>query len=525
MLSDPAKRKEYDEARALFAGGGGGFGGSVRGRLPGAGRGGAGGSFDMSDLFGRGGVRRRPGRPVRRAVRAGLERDARRPRDRRPARGQDVNAEVTLDFEQAVRGATLPLRLSVARRPCATCHGSGARPGTSPAHLPDLRGSAARSVATRAPSASASRAATAGAPASSSTTRARSAAGTGITDADAHDHRPHPGRRPRRRQAADRGQGHARRARRAGRRPVRHRPGPPARRCSGAAGDDLTLTVPITLRRGGARHDPARPDARRRGVAARSPPGTPSGRTLRVRGRGVTTQNGAPATCWSPSRSPSRRTAQRRGAGRARGLRRGADTTDPRPASRPRWAPRPSPREPHHGRRRRATCPRTLRCSSSRWRPSWPACTPRRCASTTGSGLVTPGRTVGGGRRYSARDVALLREVQRLSQDEGVNLAGHQAHHRARVARRRAAGQGRRARRRARPRARRAHRPTGSDHVAGRVAPARLTHGTTSRSQPLISAWTGPARAAAMAALPLSLGSEASAMKLEWLWIGSSIAR
>lgn len=39
-------------------------------------------------------------------------------------------------------------------------------------------------------------------------------------------------------------------------------------------------------------------------------------------------------------------------------------------------------------------------------------------------GLVTPGRTDGGGRRYSARDISLLREVQRLSQDEGVNLAG-----------------------------------------------------------------------------------------------------
>jgi MerR family transcriptional regulator, heat shock protein HspR len=39
-------------------------------------------------------------------------------------------------------------------------------------------------------------------------------------------------------------------------------------------------------------------------------------------------------------------------------------------------------------------------------------------------GLVTPQRTSGGGRRYSAHDVALLREVQRLSQDEGVNLAG-----------------------------------------------------------------------------------------------------
>ncbi|MBL8931019.1 MAG: helix-turn-helix transcriptional regulator [Kineosporiaceae bacterium] len=39
-------------------------------------------------------------------------------------------------------------------------------------------------------------------------------------------------------------------------------------------------------------------------------------------------------------------------------------------------------------------------------------------------GLVTPGRAAGRGRRYSARDVAVLREVQRLSQEEGVNLAG-----------------------------------------------------------------------------------------------------
>ncbi len=39
-------------------------------------------------------------------------------------------------------------------------------------------------------------------------------------------------------------------------------------------------------------------------------------------------------------------------------------------------------------------------------------------------GLVTPDRTGGGGRRYSARDVALLREVQRLSHEDGVNLAG-----------------------------------------------------------------------------------------------------
>jgi MerR family transcriptional regulator/heat shock protein HspR len=39
-------------------------------------------------------------------------------------------------------------------------------------------------------------------------------------------------------------------------------------------------------------------------------------------------------------------------------------------------------------------------------------------------GLVSPHRTSGRGRRYSTRDVAMLREVQRLSQDDGVNLAG-----------------------------------------------------------------------------------------------------
>src|ERR1041384_2908443 len=39
-------------------------------------------------------------------------------------------------------------------------------------------------------------------------------------------------------------------------------------------------------------------------------------------------------------------------------------------------------------------------------------------------GLVSPGRTTGGGGRYSMRDIAVLREVQRLSQEQGVNLAG-----------------------------------------------------------------------------------------------------
>src|SRR5256885_13570931 len=41
-------------------------------------------------------------------------------------------------------------------------------------------------------------------------------------------------------------------------------------------------------------------------------------------------------------------------------------------------------------------------------------------------GLVQPGRAPGGGRRYSARDVEMLREIQRLSQEDGGNLAGIQ---------------------------------------------------------------------------------------------------
>jgi MerR family transcriptional regulator, heat shock protein HspR len=58
-------------------------------------------------------------------------------------------------------------------------------------------------------------------------------------------------------------------------------------------------------------------------------------------------------------------------------------------------------------------------------------------------GLVSPGRAVGGGRRYSLRHILLLREVQRLSQEEGVNLSGikrileledEQERHRARLA-------------------------------------------------------------------------------------------
>lgn len=121
VLSDASKRKQYDEARRLFAGGGGFPGGF-----------GQGGGFDVGDLFGRagqqtggmGGLGDLLGGLFNR--RGGASASATRPR-----RGEDVETDVRIDFTEAVKGATVPMRLS-SPSTCSTCSGSGARPGTSP---------------------------------------------------------------------------------------------------------------------------------------------------------------------------------------------------------------------------------------------------------------------------------------------------------------------------------------------------------------------------------------------------------
>ncbi|MGW4331646.1 molecular chaperone DnaJ [Rhodococcus koreensis] len=138
VLSDPAKRKEYDEARRLFASGGFGHGGG--GFNPGAGGFGQGG-FDINDLFGGGGAAAGDGGLgdifgglFNRGAGGGATRTTNRPR-----RGSDVETETTLEFREATLGVTVPLRLT-SPSPCTTCHGSGAKPGTSPRVCPRCNG-------------------------------------------------------------------------------------------------------------------------------------------------------------------------------------------------------------------------------------------------------------------------------------------------------------------------------------------------------------------------------------------------
>jgi molecular chaperone DnaJ len=134
VLSDTAKRKEYDEARAMFAGGG--F------RVPpgAAGRGGA-TTFDLGDLFGgAGGAGGGLG-----DILGGLFGGGGRTRAAAPRRGADVEAEVTLSFNDAAAGVTLPLSIS-GPHTCPTCRGSGAKPGTATRVCPRCSGTGMEST-------------------------------------------------------------------------------------------------------------------------------------------------------------------------------------------------------------------------------------------------------------------------------------------------------------------------------------------------------------------------------------------
>ncbi|MGH2865728.1 MAG: molecular chaperone DnaJ [Solirubrobacteraceae bacterium] len=117
VLGDPEKRKQYDRGSGAFAGAAGpGFGGF--------------GNFDfdassmgdiLSNLFGGSAS----GRRVRTKARA--------------ERGADLEAQVSISFEQAVAGAQVPLQVPM-HASCPTCHGTGAKPGTAPSVCPRCEG-------------------------------------------------------------------------------------------------------------------------------------------------------------------------------------------------------------------------------------------------------------------------------------------------------------------------------------------------------------------------------------------------
>jgi molecular chaperone DnaJ len=137
VLTDPAKRKEYDETRRLFAGGGG-FGRRFNGgRFGGFDVGGDGAEFNLSDLFDAAG---QSGGTNIGDLFGGLFGRGAAPRPSRPRRGNDLETETELDFVEATKGVAMPLRLT-SPAPCTNCHGSGARPGTSPKVCPTCNGS------------------------------------------------------------------------------------------------------------------------------------------------------------------------------------------------------------------------------------------------------------------------------------------------------------------------------------------------------------------------------------------------
>jgi molecular chaperone DnaJ len=136
VIGDPEKRKKYDEMRSLY-GAGGGFRGGFPGGFGGGGAGGGAGGFDLNDLLrdraGGGGF----GDMFGDLFGGGTGRT--RSHQPRPQKGADVETSATISFTDALAGVTISLRLT-SDAPCPDCNGTGGKPGTRPHVCPECEG-------------------------------------------------------------------------------------------------------------------------------------------------------------------------------------------------------------------------------------------------------------------------------------------------------------------------------------------------------------------------------------------------
>ncbi|TDD11603.1 molecular chaperone DnaJ [Nonomuraea deserti] len=286
VLSDSKRRKEYDEARTLF---GSGVGGQRAG--------GGGFPFDFGDLFGGtaqpgsgGGTGDRLGDLFGGLFNRGGS--TRTSTTSRPRRGQDVESEVTLTFTEAAEGTTVSLRLTSSAA-CGACTGTGARAGTTPRVCPTCEGTgaASRNLGNFAFS-----------------EPCRDCKGRGLIVDDPCPVCEGSGRARSTRTIQARipaGVADGQRVRLKGKGAPGENGGPAGdlyiqthvkpHAVFGRSGDNLTITVPVTFTEAALGAEIKVPTLKGMPVTLRIPPGTPNGRTFRVRGRGVTRKDGTRA--------------------------------------------------------------------------------------------------------------------------------------------------------------------------------------------------------------------------------------
>jgi molecular chaperone DnaJ len=270
VLSDSKRRAEYDEARSLFGTGGA--------RMPG-GAGGQFGTFDLGDIFGSTGSGGRLGDLL-----GGMFGGGRTTQQARPRRGADVETEASLSFSDANDGATVSLRLTD-EGPCKVCRGTGAKAGTVPKVCPTCEGTgqSSRDLGSFA--------------FSEPCTTCR---GRGLVVDDPCAVCGGSGRAMSSRTIQARipsGVADGQRIKIKGKGAPGERGGPPGdlyvkvhvagHPVFGRNGHNLTVTVPVTFAEAALGAEIKVPAHRGMPVTVRIPPGTPNGRTFRVRGKGV----------------------------------------------------------------------------------------------------------------------------------------------------------------------------------------------------------------------------------------------